>query len=167
MKPNVHHVLNYAFTAIALGIAISVAVVGWRSTRSIEQHAARLDGAVSHLNPVKYSRHSWDTLTQDQVIALGEALKRDFSDVTVTLYCASSECDAVRTDFDDAFQIAGYTSVFEDRSVDSESDTGLFVGPPGKAAEALAADIEKATGIKATLVPIDVEGLGLIFGKKP
>jgi hypothetical protein len=104
-------------------------------------------------------------LTQEQIIALGEALKQKG---TVVLYCASIECSSIRADFDDAFQIAEWDSSFESGPVESESDVGLFVGPPGTEADALIASIFKATGIKASPVDIPLnKGLGIIFGKRP
>lgn len=159
-------------TRISVAIAV---LVTWFSIsylavehRNLAMQVARLDKSLVHAVPMKHAKHGWDVLTQDQVIALGEALKIR-NPGKVTLYCASVNCVELRTDFDDAFQIADWPTEFEDSPVDSEGDVGLFVGPPGRAATDLARAIYNATGLQAGIVQIDSTsaGLGVIFGKKP
>jgi hypothetical protein len=111
----------------------------------------------------KPSRFDWSSLGQDKTDALGEALKGSGN---VTIFCSQSSCHDLQLDLDDAFQIAGWKSEFESRFVDSESERGIFVGPPGHDAEALAATLAQTTGLEATIAPIDgVEGVGIIIGK--
>lgn len=122
---------------------------------------------------IKVGHHDWPSLGEDKTIALGEALNTIGNKMDdgsrkkkVTLFCASTACQNIRNDIDDAFQIAWWERDFEDRFVDSEGDVGLYVGPPGKDAEALAAAFKKNTGIEAVIVPIDgIKGLGVIMGK--
>lgn len=120
---------------------------------------------LAHADPAKHSRLAWPGLSQEQVIALGEALKGK-GIKGVILYCASVECSALRTDLDDAMQIADIDSAFEDRLVDSESDVGIFVGGSNApAARELAQAIAKTTGILVHDTVIDGVELGLIIGK--
>jgi hypothetical protein len=113
----------------------------------------------------KPSRMDWASLGEEKTIALGEALK-GVKPGKVTLFCSAPSCHDFQADLDDAFQIADWRSDFETRFVDSEGSSGLSVGPPGADAENLAAALAKATGIEATIVPIDdIEGVGIIIGK--
>jgi hypothetical protein len=128
-------------------------------------------GTVAHKAPAEpvgihqAGRLDWPSLGQDDTIALGETLKA-VSPGRVTLYCSAPSCHDLELDLDDAFQIAGWQSEFETRFVDSEAAQGLSVGPPGHDAENLAAALFKATGLEATIVPIDgIDGVGIIIGK--
>lgn len=159
-----HHLNNYVIG----GLALTLAAAGYYDADRALKHAVNLDSAVSHIAPEVHSRLSWPSLTQDQTIALGEALKRLSSSTSVTIYCASSNCAALRNDLDDAFQIAGWPSTFEDQFVDSEEDEGLFVGPVNSEAADLAGTITGATGIAVKPVGIDgIKGVGVIIGKRP
>jgi hypothetical protein len=167
-----HHIANYLIG----GGALVLAATGYYDAGRVSQHAQQLDSAISHIAPEQHSRLSWSGLTQDQTIALGEALKRVsdkaagtmMGSPVVTIYCASVNCAALRNDFDDAFQIAGWTSGFEEQPVDSEEDEGIFVGPPGPGAKELGDAITKATDLPVKEVDIGgIEGVGVIIGKKP
>jgi hypothetical protein len=157
---------SHILSGIALAISIGAIAVFTHEVRDLHLRQNRTDGAVTHIEPGKFSRLSWPTLTQDQTIDLGERLKKLGDLGEVTIYCSSVNCQALRNDFDDAFQIADWKDEFEDRFVDSEADVGLFVGPPGKAATDLADAIEAATGTKPSIVPLEAP-LGLIIGKRP
>lgn len=112
------------------------------------------------------ARYAWPSLTQDQVIALGESLKGFKAEVVI--FCPGADCSALQADLDDAFQIADWQSDFDRRRVDSNDDRGLFVGPRSMQAEILAAEIKRATGIDAQLVDAPDEGkLVVIIGKRP
>lgn len=132
----------------------------------------RQDNALTHTFPAEYSKKAWGGLTQEQVIALGEALKgRDIT--RATLYCASTNCTAIRADIDDALQIAGIDTEWEDRPVDIESETGIFVGcmicqngqPVPKGIKPIMAGLE-AAGLKPIVTDTE-SGLAIFFGKKP
>jgi hypothetical protein len=114
------------------------------------------------------SKFAWPSLTQDQTVALGELLKRSLPGRVVVIWCPGIDCTALQSDFDDAFQIAGLKSDFDRRPVESNDDTGLFVGPPGPDAERLVRAIASTTGFHATVVeaPRD-KPLALIIGKRP
>jgi hypothetical protein len=117
----------------------------------------------------KPSRLDWPALGEDKTAALGESLK-GLPPGKVTIYCAQSRCHGLMLDFDDAMQIAGWKSDFEERQVESENERGVFVGPPGQDAENLAAALTKV-GFDATIVGISdeygqtIDGVGIIIGK--
>jgi hypothetical protein len=115
----------------------------------------------------KHSQFEWPSLGQERTIALGEALPKDKLK-KVWLFCDKPECRALMVDLDDAMQIGGVDDDFETRSVDSEIDKGVFVGPPGDAANALAAALKDTTGIDPSIVGIDGldGGVGIIIGKR-
>jgi hypothetical protein len=165
-----HDLAHYGISA---GLAIALLF-------SVQDERTHINSAISHVAPTKHSRMAWEPLTQDKTIALGEELKKSYRDLHVVLYCSNANCAELRTDFDDAIQIAGWAHTdFEDQFVDSEADVGLFVGPPSKAATDVANAIFKTTGINADIVDIDTLkappglavdtqlGVGIIFGKKP
>jgi hypothetical protein len=168
---NYHNLMNYIIGFAALFLVIGVAVDERSGTSNLDDHVHRLDFAldfaVNHATPVA-SHNAWTSLTSDQTIALGEAIKALNYDDGVTLYCSTIECVTLRNDLDDAFQIAGWSTDFESREVESESDLGVAVGPPGKTANKLATIIVNKTGLPVSVVDIDLkQGLGVIIGKKP
>jgi hypothetical protein len=115
-------------------------------------------------------RYAWPSLGMDKTIALGEALQSLPSKTRVVIWCPGLDCLALQSDLDDAFQIANWDSDFDRRRVDSNDDTGLFVGPRGERADRLAAAIEKATGIHVELVDapsLQIETINLYIGKRP
>ena len=73
-------------------------------------------------------------------------------------------------DLDDAMQLAGWKSDFEERQVESENEKGIFVGPPGQDAENMIAALGKI-GFEGTAVGINdeygrpIDGVGIIIGK--
>jgi hypothetical protein len=149
-----HTKLHYAGIALALGLS---------STALVHTPASVHDAAVHQVQ--KPSRFDWASLGQDKTIALGEALK-GVAPGKVTIFCSQPHCHDLQLDLDDAMQLAGWQSDFEGRYVDSEGDKGIFIGPPGPEAENLAAALAKATGLQASIVPIDgIDGLGIIIGK--
>lgn len=151
---DIHTKLHYAGIALALGLS---------STALLHKPAPVHEAAIHQLQ--KPSRFDWPSLGQEKTEALGEALK-GVSPEKVTIYCPSPSCHDLQLDLDDAFQSAGWSAEFEERFVDGESEHGIFVGPPGPGAEALAAALAKTTGVEATIVPIDgIEGVGIIIGK--
>lgn len=122
---------------------------------------------------VKVSANDWPDLGEEKTIALGEALntlgeamEHGGRTRKVTLFCAQVSCINLRKDIDDAFQIGWFQRDFVDDHVDSESDKGIFVGPPGEDAEALSEAIRTTTGIESVIVPISgIDGVGVIIGK--
>lgn len=154
MKIN-HTVAHYVIGGTALVLAASA---------NISPSSAPVHESAVH-NVMKPSRFDWAALGQDKVIALGEALKGT-APGKVKIFSATEESHELALDFDDAFQIAGWQDEIEGRQVESENDYGIFVGPPGDAAEAFKAIIHKTTGIDPEIVPIDgIDGVGLIIGK--
>src|SRR4051812_3697014 len=119
MKIN-HSVANYVIGAAAITLA-GYAVV--------KPAPAALHEAAIH-QVMKPSRFDWPSLGQDKTISLGETLQR-MKAGKVSLYCSSPTCADLRMDIDDAMQIAGWASTFEDMPVESEGNQGIFVGPPG------------------------------------
>lgn len=161
MKIN-HHLVHYliGFTALALGTyAIAQPPVSVVSSTGF--------GASAYGTPVsRTSRFEWPSLGVGKTIALGDALTKLHPAGKVTLYCSSATCQSLRADIDDALQIAGWYSDFEDRPVDSEADKGICVGPPGEDAARFAHALKEATGTEVTTCPIDgIVGLGVIIGK--
>lgn len=161
MKIN-HTVTHYALAAVLAGGLLAV---------HSEKPAPQLVPAAMH-SSVKPDRHDWPVLGQEKTIALAEAIQaRGQATGLVTIFCASVSCHDFRTDLDDAFQLADWKTEFEDRPVESEADHGLFVGPPGKAADDMVKELKHAAGIEATIVGItdengkDIKGIGIIIGK--
>lgn len=154
-----HNLMHYLIGAAAITLGVC--------SLTQAHHANRVT-VVSQSGVVaseKISRFDWPTLGQDATISLGEDLK-DIGIKKVTLYCAVSSCHQISLDIDDALQIANIESAFESNHVDSESDEGIFVGPPGDAASTVATAIAKATGLSPVIVPIDgITGVGVIIGK--
>ena len=149
-----HNIAHYCIGGAALLLAGTAVLHPKAPAEPVGIHQAAVPG-----------RMDWASLGQDKTIALSDALK-GVQPGRVTLYCSASSCDGFEKDLDDAFQLAGWQSDFETRFVDSENAKGLSVGPPGLDAENLAAALSKATGIEATIVPIDgIEGVGIIIGK--
>src|SRR5258708_36026957 len=109
-----HHLMNYIIGGSAMAIAVGGLVLDHNRIERLMDRTAHNSAAISHLAPGKYSRLAWPALSQEQVIALGEALKK-LKPVKTTIFCASENCAALRTDFDDAFQIAGWETDFQDR----------------------------------------------------
>lgn len=157
-----------AIQALVLCLIGAAVAIQQAEILNIQSRLDRTMVAATHASSGKFSRLSWPELTQEQTIALGESLK-ERSPGQVTIYCSSPNCQALRTDFDDALQIADWKSDFEDRFVDSESDVGLFVGPSSNPkAVGLANAISEATGIVPNFVEIDdTKSVGLIIGRKP
>ena len=151
---DIHNKLHYAGIALALGIS---------STALLHKPSPVHEAAVHQVQ--KPSRFDWPSVGQEKTEALGEAL-RGVSPGKVTIYCPAPSCHDLALDLDDAFQVAEWTAQFEERFVDSESENGIFVGPPGPDAEALKAALEKTTGFEVNIVPIDnIDGVGIIIGK--
>lgn len=152
-----HTKVHYAIGVAALGLGLYGA-----TARNVPHNV--VIAPPGQAETMKPSHHAWQGIGQAKTIALGDALAEKVGKVTI--YCASPDCRALELDLDDAMQIAGWKASFEDRQVDSEQDIGLFVGPPGKAAEELADTIGKTTGIKPVIVGIDgSDGTGIIIGK--
>lgn len=155
-----HNIAHYAIGALAIGLGAH-AVSHEKTILKAPEAPIYADAT----QPV--SRFTWPSLGQDKVTALGEALKES-SLKSVTIFCASPECHGLMLDLDEAMQVAGISSGVETRQVDSESDMGLFVGPPGIAADVLAEAIKDKTGITPAIVDIAKlnGGVGIIIGKK-
>lgn len=124
---------------------------------------------VHEVTHVRVGAHDWPPLTEKQTIDLGELLDKlnPNQDKHVTLLCGSTACQNLRESIHEAFTIGWYGDDYEDVFVESEHDHGIFVGPPGKEADAVATAIHKITGYKVYLVGLsDIEGsVGVIFGK--
>jgi hypothetical protein len=165
MKIN-HTIVHYVLIAAAMAVACTAYV----HKPDIEMVPTTETHEVTH---VRVSRFDWPVLGEKKTIDLGEAISKISPDKVqkVILFCANATCQNLRTDIDDAMQIAFWQSTFEDRPVDSEAEKGISVGPPGKKALALAKAIEKTTGIPVTIVPIDkpdgspIDEIGVIIGK--
>lgn len=157
--------INHTVTQYAIGLgALALA-----TNANVSPAPVSTDPAAIHAAQ-KPSRFDWPVLGQDKTIALGEEIARS-RPVKITVYCSTTTCNSLARDLDDAFQIADVPSTLESRQVDSEQDEGVFVGPPGDAAEFVVASLKKATGIDATIVGItdekgkNIEGVGVIIGK--
>lgn len=158
-----HNLANYAISSMALCVALGVGIGLGTALRTDQTRLEAVSSTVSHIAPGKASRFAWPALGQDKTIALSEGLKRVSTSKYITIYCASTSCEMLRNDLDDAMQLAGWSVIYEDRSVDSETDVGLFVGPPSDQAEALRILLESTTGIETKMV--DMEKFGIIIGK--
>lgn len=163
--------LNHTIMHYAIGITALIGVgVAYRHQPEVKMVPTAVTEQVTN---VKVSANDWPDLDQDKTIALGEALntlgeamEKGGRTRKVTLFCAQVSCINLRKDIDDAFQIGWFQRDFVDDHVDSESQKGLFVGPPGEDAEALSEAIRITTGIEPVIVPIsDIDGVGVIIGK--
>jgi len=165
MKIN-HHAIHYIVGVSALALGIHAF-----ATPPVALVSATGFGASAYGTPaLKTSRFEWPALGQDKTTSLGEAIKK-LPEQKVMLFCSTISCQGLRTDIDDALQIAGWASDFEDRFVDSEADHGIFVGPPGEAAAKFAHELALVTGVDVKTVNITkedgspIDGLGVIIGK--
>lgn len=156
--------LNHTVATYALGgAALALAGFGTLKPAPLPVHEA----AIHQIQ--KPGRLDWPSIGEDKTIALGEALL-GVQPGKVTIYCAAPSCHDLQLDLDDAMQIAKWNSEFEARVVDSESDNGIFVGPPGPQAKNLISQLGKI-GLHAEEVGITDEkgqpiaGLGIIIGK--
>jgi hypothetical protein len=153
-----HNIAHYVIGGAALVLA------GYGSI----QPKAAVEPAGIH-EAAKPSRLDWPALGSDKAIALAESLK-GMAPGKVTIYCGQSRCHGFMLDLDDAMQIAGWKSDFEERQVESENEKGIFVGPPGQEAENMIAALSKI-GLDATIVGISdeygqrIDGVGIIIGK--
>lgn len=153
-----HTKLHYAGIALALGLS-STALVHQPSPQVNVTHEVQRQG-----------RADWPALGQDRTEALAAAVK-GMPPSKVTIYCAQPHCNELKLDLDDAFQLAGWQSDFEERMVESEADKGIFVGPPGDAANNMIAALEKI-GLHAKPVGISdennqpIDGVGIIIGRE-
>jgi hypothetical protein len=144
--------------AVAL-LALFVSALAWNAALN-PPHPAML--ATHQIQ--KPSRYTWASLG-DETIQLGTALEHT-PPGKATIFCAASSCHDLALDIDDAMQVAGWQSNIEERPVDSESEDGISVGPPGTDAEAFAERLKEVTGIEPHIVAIDgVDGIGIIIGK--
>lgn len=164
-----HDKAHYAIAATLFGLLIWHVGLTASSSRlrsaEVKVTAAKIDRVVAGASR-KTVKGAWPSLGQAKTIAIGEALGLPAR--TVALFCSSIECSDLREDLDDALQIAGWTGVFEGQAMMGD-EVGLFIGPPGPAATALAAAIVPVLG-PVTLVPMRLpEGaeVGIIFCKKP
>jgi hypothetical protein len=155
---DIHTKLHYAGIAIALGLP---------STALVHTPAPVHEAAIHQVQ--KPSQFDWASLGQDKTIALGKALK-GMEPGKVTFYCNTAYCHDLMLDLDDAFQLADWQREVEERQVASEHDKGIFVGPPGKDADAMVSALSKV-GLRASVVGISdengkpIEGVGIIVGK--
>lgn len=155
-----HHLNHYIIGAAALALG-GMAYHG----ESVHHNIIVQQPLVGQVQAVEKTRFTWAALSQDKVIALGEALT-GAAPGKVVIYCSNLDCHELRKDLDDSFQIANWKSSFEDQHVDSESDAGLFVGPPGPDADNLAKAITDKTGIPVSIVGVDAgDALGVIIGR--
>jgi hypothetical protein len=154
-----HTKLHYAGIALALGLSSTALMKSPDPSTLSVTHVVQRPG-----------RADWAALGPEKTQALADALK-GMKPVKVTIYCAQPHCNELKLDFDDAFQILGWQSDFEERMVESEADKGIFVGPPGPAAENMKAALAKI-GLSATVVGITdennqaIDGVGIIIGRK-
>jgi hypothetical protein len=153
-----HTKLHYAGIALALGLS---------STALIHQPTSQVN--VTH-QVQRQGRADWPSLGEDKTEQLADALKA-IGPGKVTIYCGQPHCNELKLDLDDAFQLAGWNSDFEERLVESEADKGIFVGPQGDAANDMIKALGKI-GIEAKPVGISdennqpIDGLGIIIGRK-
>jgi hypothetical protein len=153
--------------ALIVGLAIS-ACWGAELTADQVQHVTKTNKVPLLSQPREVSRFAWPGLGQTKTIALGEALTKAHFKAKVMIWCATIDCTELAADFDDAFQIAGVQSDIDRREIDSSSDHGVFVGPPGPDADKLVQALVATTGLRVGIVeaPHDAP-LALIIGKKP
>jgi hypothetical protein len=153
-----HTKLHYAGIALALGLS-SAALIHQPSPQVSVNHEVQRQG-----------RADWPALGQKKNEDLADALKA-IGTGKVTIYCGQPHCNELKLDLDDALQLAGWQSDFEERMVESEADKGIFVGPPGDAANKMIEALDKI-GLKATPVNITdensnaIDGVGIIIGRR-
>jgi hypothetical protein len=153
-----HMKLHYAGIALALGLS---------STALIHQPSPQVN--VTH-EVQRQGRADWPALGQQKTEDLADALKA-MGPGKATIYCGQPHCNELKLDLDDAFQIAGWQSDFEERMVESEADKGIFVGPPGDAANRMVEALAKI-GLQANPVNITdenskaIDGVGIIIGRR-
>lgn len=166
---DVHHALNYAIGVAGLVTAITAVGIANHKPPQIVRTVVQASQVAPTARP---SRAAWPALGQAATIKIGEALakaREDWPDTrpwpnpTVTIYCNSSDCDALMHDLDDALQIAEWESDFERAHVDAESEPGLFIGPK---------DSPVAKALMDALAqfhpqPVETTGPAIIIGKKP
>jgi hypothetical protein len=153
-----HNLNHYIIGLGALALAGTALVHGKPPAEPVGIHQAAQPG-----------RLDWASLGEDKTTALGESLK-DMAHGKVTIYCGQSRCHGLMLDLDDAMQLANWKSDLEERQVESENETGIFVGPPGQDAENMVAALAKV-GLDASIVGISdehgqrIDGVGIIIGK--
>lgn len=157
-----HHIAHYAIAA-----TLTVALFGAHEEKINQSFVPTAE--IHEVTHTRVGAHDWPELSQQKTIALGEELNKldPKQDKKVTLMCSSPACDNFRESIHEAFAIGWWGDDYEDVFVESEHDHGIFVGPPGPEAAAVAAAITKITGYKVGIVGIsDIEGsVGVIFGK--
>lgn len=112
------------------------------------------------------SARAWPGLGQVKTISMGEELKKA-APKTVTIFCSDPDCRELQADIDDALQIAGWDGEFESAFFPPDQP-GILVGPPGPAAEKIAAAL-----VAVGLGPVQIEDIavktdiGIMIGKRP
>lgn len=159
-----HDKIHYGLTGILALIVVALTT-----------HAVNVDTKLRHIGAAMPHqtvgtpklRIAWEGIGQEKTIALGEAVQKIQGVNKVMIFCPGLDCQSLASDIDDAMQIAGWSSDFERRAVDSESDKGIFVGPKtNPQAQDLKRALE-AAGLPVELTNIDgIDGLGIIIGKR-
>src|ERR1700721_1143044 len=103
-----HNIAHYCIGGAALLLAGTAVLQPKAPTEPVGIHEAAQPG-----------RLDWPSLGEDKTDALGESLK-GVAPGKVTIYCGQSRCHGLMLDLDDAMQIAGWKSDFEERQVESE-----------------------------------------------
>lgn len=165
-----HHDRAHYAIAMMLITGLVLVAAAWRHDH---EHLAALtalqnarDAAGFASFATKAPKGSWRALTQDEVIALGEALKSK-GEHKVVIFCNAPTCRGLQRDIDDALQIAGWDGTFEASSFGTEED-GIMVGPPGEAADAIVAALPAALQPRV-VVPMTLPAgtVGIIIGRAP
>lgn len=120
-----------------------------------------------NLTAIKASPSAWPALGQDKTIALAERLQ-GLTKTSVTIYCSSPDCRDIQHDLDDALQIADWPSDFETGAFMPPEQPGVFVGPAGEKATALAAALSPTFGPVGIIdMRPPTSDVGVMFGKRP
>lgn len=156
---------NVAAT-LAVIVLILVAVDNARKIGGIDKLSKRTAAVKYEKGSVKVRVSAWPTLGQDETIALAERLQ-GLGKTSVTVYCSSPDCRDIQHDLDDAFQIADWPSEFETGAFMPPEVSGVFVGPPGAKAEALAKALVPTFGPVAVIdIRPQTSDVGVMFGKR-
>lgn len=157
---------------VALGAVIWDIHANLRQTRLIASAAMQKVSNLDGMTVKRKSPNAWPVLPQARVIAMGEALQGAGKPSTVTIVCDGAECEDVRHDLDDAFQIAGWSTVFGSSSgfFGAGSVDGILVG--GKSSATLAVlvpALRDAVGVEiaaASDMSLTTD-VGIVIGRRP
>ncbi len=97
--------------AVSAAIAVLVGLLAGAAGQHFMPGKERIVEKQTQLT-IAASKHAWPDLTQDETIAIGEALST-LKDAQVHIFCNDAACDDLAHDLDDAMQIACAISSLE------------------------------------------------------